>query len=64
MFVLFHIHVVTRQKPEGEKKMIQKTLGALDGEGFDLVLGKVLKAMFALIVFGCFPYFLYLLFII
>ncbi|TWM56281.1 hypothetical protein CHCC14814_2262 [Bacillus paralicheniformis] len=60
MFVLFHIHVVTRQKPEGEKKMIQKTLG----EGFDLVLGKVLKAMFALIVFGCFPYFLYLLFII
>ncbi|MCY7781084.1 hypothetical protein P9D36_12675 [Bacillus haynesii] len=44
--------------------MIQKTLEVLDGEGFDLVLGKVLKAMFALIVFGCFPYFLYLLFII
>ncbi|MEC1472979.1 hypothetical protein P9D31_11600 [Bacillus haynesii] len=44
--------------------MIQKTLEALDGEGFDLVLGKVLTAMFALIVFGCFPYFLYLLFII
>ncbi|MFN2745709.1 MULTISPECIES: hypothetical protein [Bacillus] len=42
--------------------MIQKMIAALDGDGFDLMLEKVLKVMFGFILFGCFPYFLYLLF--
>ncbi|MGN9865096.1 hypothetical protein [Bacillus swezeyi] len=42
--------------------MIQKTIEAIDGDGFDLMLERVLKAMFGIILFGCFPYFLYLVF--
>ncbi|MDA1475363.1 hypothetical protein [Bacillus changyiensis] len=41
--------------------MIQKTIEMLDGDCFDLLMEKVLKVMFGLIMCGCFPYFLFLL---
>ncbi|ATH92062.1 membrane protein [Bacillus glycinifermentans] len=42
--------------------MIRKAVEALDGEHFDQILGKVLRVMSGLILFGCFPYFLFLVF--
>ncbi|MDA7025687.1 hypothetical protein PJ311_03550 [Bacillus sp. CLL-7-23] len=41
--------------------MIRKMIEMLDGECFDLLMEKVLKVMFGLIMCGCFPYFLFLL---
>ncbi|ASB88822.1 hypothetical protein OZL92_05030 [Bacillus sonorensis] len=42
--------------------MIRKAIEAIDGDGFDLALAKILRVMSGLIFFGCFPYFLYVVF--
>ncbi|ARW07139.1 hypothetical protein [Bacillus atrophaeus] len=39
--------------------MITKMMAALDGDGFDLMMEKVLKIMSYIMLIGCFPYFLY-----
>ncbi|MED1018114.1 hypothetical protein [Bacillus atrophaeus] len=39
--------------------MITKMMAALDGDGFDLMMEKVLKTMSYIMFIGCFPYFLY-----
>ncbi|RDY88917.1 hypothetical protein C3733_09415 [Bacillus amyloliquefaciens] len=47
-----------KQAPEGEK-MMTKMMALLDGDGFDIVLEKVLKGMSFVIFAGCLPWFLY-----
>lgn len=47
-----------KQALEGEK-MMTKMMALLDGDGFDIVLEKVLKGMSFVIFAGCLPWFLY-----
>ncbi|UQZ46372.1 hypothetical protein M1D69_10090 [Bacillus sp. PK3-037] len=41
--------------------MIAKMMEALDGERFDMVMEKTLKGMTHVMMWGCLPYFLYVI---
>ncbi|MGF7532919.1 hypothetical protein AAGG74_04100 [Bacillus mexicanus] len=41
--------------------MIAKMMEALDGDRFDILMEKTLKKMTHVMIWGCLPYFLYVL---
>jgi hypothetical protein len=42
--------------------MVQNTLKFIDGEGFDHMLNKSINLLKGMLIFGCIPFFIYLVF--